>query len=156
MKALPVSPLAPRERAELPPLDGVRLGTAEVGIRYSGRTDLMVMVFDRPVAAAGVFTRSACASAPVEWCRDRLNGTARAVIVNSGNANAFTGRRGHEACRVTAQAAAEALGCAPEEVLLASTGVIGEPMDASAFSGRLAALIGEAKPIAGGTRRPPS
>ena len=136
-----VSPLAPKVRAEVPPLDGVKLGAVEAGIRYAGRTDLMVMRFDRPATMAGVFTRSACASAPVEWCRDHLsNGTARAVVVNSGNANAFTGRRGAEACRITAEAVAGALGCEPHEVMLASTGVIGEPMDAARFADKLAAL----------------
>ena len=130
----------------MPPIEGVTLATAAAGIKYRDRTDLMVMRFDRPVTAAGVFTRSACASAPVEWCRAHRGRDVRAVVVNSGNANAFTGRRGTEACRITAEAAAGALGCAPGEIALASTGVIGEPMDAAAFSDRLARLCDETAP----------
>ena len=130
----------------MPPVAGVALATAAAGIKYRDRTDLMVMAFDRPVAAAGVFTRSACASAPVEWCRAHLGTDIRAVVVNSGNANAFTGAKGSEACRITAEAAADALGCEPARIALASTGVIGEPMDASRFSERLAALCDEVEP----------
>ena len=147
-----LSPLAPAwargdgDRPALPPIKGVCLATAAAGIKYRDRTDLMVMTFDRPMAAAGVFTRSACASAPVEWCRANLGRDVRAVVVNSGNANAFTGRRGSEACRITAEAAAGALGCEPEAVALASTGVIGEPLDAGAFSDTLAALCSEVEP----------
>ena len=147
-----LSPLAPPwargegERPALPPLAGVSLATAAAGIKYEGRTDLMVMLFDRPVRAAGVFTRSACASAPVEWCRALAGRDVRAVVVNSGNANAFTGTKGAQACQVTAEAAAGALGCAPEEIALASTGVIGEPMDASRFSDLLADLCGQTRP----------
>ena len=147
-----LSPLAPGwargegERPAMPPVAGVALATAAAGIKYRDRTDLMVMAFDRPVAAAGVFTRSACASAPVEWCRAHLGTDIRAVVVNSGNANAFTGAKGSEACRITAEAAADALGCEPAQIALASTGVIGEPMDASRFSERLAALCDEVEP----------
>lgn len=142
-----VSPLAPDVLAEPPALDGVRIATAAAGIRYEGRTDLMVMVFDRPASVAGVFTKSLCPSAPVEFCRKNLSGErARALVVNSGNANAFTGKKGAEAARITAEAAAEAAGCTPSEVFLASTGVIGEPMDAAAFSTTLAGLCDGAAP----------
>ncbi|MEM1366015.1 MAG: bifunctional glutamate N-acetyltransferase/amino-acid acetyltransferase ArgJ, partial [Pseudomonadota bacterium] len=83
------------------------------------------------------------ASAPVDWCRGHLaGGLARAVVVNAGNANAFTGAKGAQAARMTAEAAAQTLGCAPGEVYLASTGVIGEPLDASAFAEHLTALNG--------------
>ena len=93
-----VSPLAPRTLATMPPIEGVRMATAAAGIKYKNRTDVLMMVFDRPAAVAGVFTRSLCPSAPVEFCRRNLGGrTARAVVVNSGNANAFTGRKGAEA-----------------------------------------------------------
>ena len=140
-----VSPLAPDVLAEPPALDGVRIATAAAGIKYEGRTDLMVMVFDRPASVAGVFTKSLCPSAPVEFCRKNLSGErARALVVNSGNANAFTGKKGAEAARITAEAAAEAAGCTPSEVFLASTGVIGEPMDAAAFSTTLAGLCDSA------------
>jgi len=133
-----ISPLAPKSDPVLPPIDGVRIETAEAGIKYKGRTDLMVMVFDRPAEVAGVFTTSKCPSAPVDLCRANLaGGTARALVVNSGNANAFTGVKGAKATAATAEAAAAAVGCAPSEVFLASTGVIGEPLDAGKFSGLL-------------------
>ncbi|MGI9366490.1 MAG: bifunctional glutamate N-acetyltransferase/amino-acid acetyltransferase ArgJ [Rhizobiaceae bacterium] len=138
-----ISPLAPKSPAQLPPIAGVRLATVEAGIKYAGRTDLLLMVFDQPASVAGVFTTSRCASAPVDWCRRILAGdsaTAKAVVVNAGNANAFTGVRGAEATELTARAASKACGCAPEDVYLASTGVIGEPLDASAFSGHLQSL----------------
>ena len=133
-----VSPLAPKTVPELPPIAGVRLGSVEAGIKYKNRKDLTVIVFDKPARVAGVFTRSKCPSAPVDWCRKHLDkGRARCVVVNSGNANAFTGMRGAESVKVTAQAAAEAVGCKKGEVFLASTGVIGEPLDASSFAGHL-------------------
>ncbi|WP_419906657.1 bifunctional glutamate N-acetyltransferase/amino-acid acetyltransferase ArgJ [Hoeflea sp.] len=136
-----VSPLAPEHIAELPALEGVRIATAAAGIKYADRTDLMLMVFDRPATVAGVFTQSLCASAPVDFCRANLaGGAARALVVNSGNANAFTGKKGSEAARITAETAAAAVGCKLEEVFLASTGVIGEPMDAGAFADTLTAL----------------
>ena len=122
-----VSPLAPTIVPEMPRIDGVRLATAAAGIRYQGRSDVLLVLLDRGTAAAGVFTRSKCPSAPVEWCRAKLKGrSASALVVNSGNANAFTGKSGREACQATANLAAEAVGCKPDEVFLASTGVIGE------------------------------
>ncbi|MDA4845839.1 bifunctional glutamate N-acetyltransferase/amino-acid acetyltransferase ArgJ [Hoeflea poritis] len=140
-----VSPLAPDHIAELPPVDGVRIATAAAGIKYADRTDLMLMVFEAPTAVAGVFTRSLCASAPVDFCRSNLpGGVARALVVNSGNANAFTGKKGSEAARITAETASRAVGCEAGQVFLASTGVIGEPMDAAAFSDKLAALADQA------------
>ncbi len=138
---LTISPLAPQSFAVLPPLDGVRMATAAAGIKYEGRTDLLLMRFDEPATIAGVFTQSLCAAAPVELCRANLaGGRARALVVNSGNANAFTGRRGSEAAQITAQAAAAAVGCGAEEVFVASTGVIGEPLDVSGFGGALGTL----------------
>jgi len=129
-----VSPLAPARIVELPAIGGVRLATAAAGIRYAGRTDVLLAVFDRGTTVAGVFTRSKCASAPVEWCRARIGaGKARGLVVNSGNANAFTGRTGRQATKLTAELAAATIGCRPNEVLLASTGVIGEPLDAEKF-----------------------
>ena len=143
-----ISPLAPESLPALPPLDGVRLIAVEAGIKYAGRKDLMLMVFDRPASAAGVFTRSKCASAPVDWCRDLLAGTAspqaRAVVVNAGNANAFTGMKGAQATAQTAAAAAAAVGCEANQVYLASTGVIGEPLDAAGFSHYLDAMAKDA------------
>ncbi|MEF2071425.1 bifunctional glutamate N-acetyltransferase/amino-acid acetyltransferase ArgJ [Consotaella aegiceratis] len=133
-----VSPLAPSVLAILPPIEGVRMATAAAGIKYKGRTDVLMMVFDRPADVAGVFTRSKCPSAPVDFCRDNLKGgVARALVVNSGNANAFTGRKGREATAMTAEAAAQAVGCSVSDVFLASTGVIGEPLEAARFAGVL-------------------
>src|SRR5277367_3219558 len=87
-----ISPLAPASFPEMPPIEGVRLATAAAGIRYPGRTDVLLALFDEGTTVAGVFTRSKCPSAPVDWCRERLKGgKARALIVNSGNSNAFTG-----------------------------------------------------------------
>ncbi|MGH6859738.1 MAG: bifunctional glutamate N-acetyltransferase/amino-acid acetyltransferase ArgJ [Phyllobacterium sp.] len=137
-----VSPLAPKLVPAMPEIQGVRIATAEAGIKYKGRTDVVMMVFDRPAAVAGVFTRSQCPSAAVDFCRHSLaGGSARAVVVNSGNANAFTGKKGRESTQITAAAAAKAVGCHPDQVFLASTGVIGEPLDAGKFShllGRMA------------------
>ncbi|MGQ3674362.1 bifunctional glutamate N-acetyltransferase/amino-acid acetyltransferase ArgJ [Xanthobacter sp. TB0139] len=133
-----ISPLAPKLSPDVPPVPGVRFATAEAGIRYKGRTDVLLVALDAGTVAAGVTTRSKCPSAPVEWCRDLLKkGKARGLVVNSGNANAFTGGKGREATKLTAQIAAEALGCKVNEVFLASTGVIGEPMDATRFNGVL-------------------
>ncbi|HYA07794.1 MAG TPA: bifunctional glutamate N-acetyltransferase/amino-acid acetyltransferase ArgJ [Xanthobacteraceae bacterium] len=140
-----ISPLAPKTVPAMPPVAGVRLATAAAGIRYPDRTDVMLAVFDAGTSVAGVFTRSKCPSAPVEWCRARIRGgRAGALVVNSGNANAFTGKSGREACAFTAKLAAAAVGCKTAEVFLASTGVIGEPLPAQAFDGVLAKLEMEA------------
>src|SRR6476646_1497802 len=129
-----VSPLAPKHLPEMPAIAGVRLATAAAGIRYAGRTDVLLALFDAGTTVAGVFTKSKCPSAPVEWCRDQLkNGTARALVVNSGNANAFTGRTGRQSTTMTAASAAKVGGFKPRDVYLASTGVIGEPLDATKF-----------------------
>src|SRR5580704_1960535 len=140
-----ISPLAPKTTPAMPAIAGVRLATAAAGIRYQDRTDVMLAVFDEAASVAGVFTRSKCPSAPVEWCRARIKGgQARALVVNSGNANAFTGKNGREACAFTAKLAANAVGCKMTEVFLASTGVIGEPLPAQAFDGVMARLVEEA------------
>jgi len=140
-----LSPLAPTHYPDLPPIEGVRFATAEAGIRYKNRTDVLLVALDAGTQAAGVLTRSKCPSAPVDWCRTVLKkGTARGLVVNSGNANAFTGQTGAEAVKHTAQIAAQALGCAPDDILLASTGVIGEPLDASKFDGVLQACLSRA------------
>src|ERR1700675_2424656 len=102
-----ISPLAPKSVPDMPPVAGVRLATAAAGIRYQGRTDVMLAVFDEAASVAGVVTPSKCPSAPVEWCRARIKGgRARALVVNSGNANAFTGKSGRAACGFTAKLAA--------------------------------------------------
>ncbi|MEP2981296.1 MAG: bifunctional glutamate N-acetyltransferase/amino-acid acetyltransferase ArgJ [Lentilitoribacter sp.] len=137
-----VSPLAPKEFAKLQALDGVKMQTVEAGIKYSGRDDVLLMVFDEGTSVAGVFTKSKCASAPVDHCKRILtNGTAKALVVNSGNANAFTGVKGASATDQTAKMAASAVGCKSDEVYLASTGVIGEPLDANKFDGVMHGLV---------------
>jgi glutamate N-acetyltransferase/amino-acid N-acetyltransferase len=142
-----VSPLAPTHVPDMPAIPGVRLATAEAGIRYAGRTDVLLALFEPGTVAAGVFTRSKCPSAPVEWCRAHLKTSkVRALVVNSGNANAFTGKTGRDACKFTAQIAARAAGCRPGDVFLASTGVIGEPLKAQAFEGVMEGLVARARP----------
>jgi glutamate N-acetyltransferase/amino-acid N-acetyltransferase len=142
-----ISPLAPTDVPDMPAIAGVKLATAAAGIRYKGRTDVLLAVMDKGTAVAGVFTKSKCPSAPVEWCRAKLpRGFARALVVNSGNANAFTGKTGRQSTTLTAQIAANAVGCSPNEVFLASTGVIGEPLDATKFDGVLATLAEQAAP----------
>src|SRR5580704_9905741 len=133
----PLSPLAPKTYPALPPI---------AGVRYSGRTDVMMALFDRPASVAGVFTRSKCPSAPVDWCREHLNGgKSRALIVNSGNANAFTGGVGAAAVAYIAEAAAKAISAAPNEIFMASTGVIGEPLDATRITRVIDALVADAR-----------
>jgi glutamate N-acetyltransferase/amino-acid N-acetyltransferase len=140
-KASAISPLAPSIYPQLVPIEGVRLATAEAGIRYQNRTDVLLAVFDPGTQVAGVLTRSKCPSAAVDWCRAHLpRGTARALVVNSGNANAFTGKAGAASVKLTAEFAAQAVGASPKEILVASTGVIGEPLDARKFDGVLAQL----------------
>jgi glutamate N-acetyltransferase/amino-acid N-acetyltransferase len=148
-----VSPLAPTDVPDMPAIAGVRLATAAAGIRYKGRTDVLLAVMDKGTTVAGVFTKSKCPSAPVEWCRAKLGrggsskaGFARALVVNSGNANAFTGKTGKQSTALTAQTAAKAVGCTTGDVFLASTGVIGEPLDATKFDGVLATLAEAATP----------
>ncbi|NOG72690.1 bifunctional glutamate N-acetyltransferase/amino-acid acetyltransferase ArgJ [Roseicella sp. DB1501] len=137
---LPVSPLA-LPLPDMPRIAGLRLGTIEAGIRYKGRADLTMMEFAPGTTVAGVFTQNKCPGAPVEWCRAVLpGGTARALVVNAGNANVFTGRAGREAVRATAEAAAGLVGCQPEEVFLASTGVIGETLPHGKLTAALPAL----------------
>ena len=144
---VPVSPLAPKSLPVVPAVAGVRFATGEAGIRYKGRTDVLLALFDEGTTVAGVLTRSKCPSAPVDWCRANLpGGRARALVVNSGNANAFTGAVGARAAQRTAALAVEALGVPEGEVFLASTGVIGEPLDASRFDGVLGRLAAEAGP----------
>ncbi len=142
-----ISPLAPKKYPKMPAIEGVRIATAEAGIKYKNRTDLLTMVFDPGTAVAGVFTRSKCPSAPVDLCRENLGqGKARVLVVNSGNANAFTGKKGRETTSMTAAAAAKAVGCGADEVFLASTGVIGEPLDPGKYSHLLAGMAKEARP----------
>lgn len=137
-----ISPLAPARFPDLAPIAGVRLAAIECGVRYKGRTDLMLAELIPGTAIAGVFTRSLTAGAPVLWDRERLpGGKVRAIVVNSGNANVFTGRAGREVVEATAAAAARCLGCSTDEVFISSTGVIGEPVPADRIPGALPRLV---------------
>ncbi|MGH7044395.1 MAG: bifunctional glutamate N-acetyltransferase/amino-acid acetyltransferase ArgJ [Acetobacteraceae bacterium] len=125
----------------LPPLPGVRLGAIAAGIRYRERTDLVLLELAAGTTVAGVFTTNRCPGAPVDWCRAALKGgRARAVVVNAGNANVFTGRAGRDACAATAAATAKLVGCPAKQVFVASTGVIGEPLAVDKLIAALPAL----------------
>ena len=117
-----------KEPGPLAPVAGVALGTAEAAIKKPGRQDLLVIQLAADTRAAGVFTKNAFCAAPVLDCRERLAKTAniRALIINAGNANAATGEGGLADARATTAAVAAAIGCAPEQVLPFSTGVIGQ------------------------------
>ncbi|MBV8568498.1 MAG: bifunctional glutamate N-acetyltransferase/amino-acid acetyltransferase ArgJ [Methylobacteriaceae bacterium] len=146
-KPSPISPLAPKSYPDAPPIDGVRFATGSGAIRYAGRTDVLLALFEEGTHVAGVFTRSKCPSAPVDWCRSRLKrGRARALIVNSGNANAFTGKAGIASVKHCAALAAKVTGAPQSEIFLASTGVIGEPLDARKFDAVLPELAARGAP----------
>lgn len=146
-KSLPVSPLAPAGFPAIPPVAGVRWAALAAGLRYQGRDDLMLIEAAPGSAVAGVLTRSTTAGHPVLWCREVLpRGRARAVIVNAGNANVCRGTEGDQAVRAEAEAVAEALGCAPEEVLVASTGVIGERLPVERIVAGVPALAAGLRP----------
>src|ERR1700760_2896680 len=135
-----VSPLA-IALPDLPPLAGVRLSAAAAGIRYQGRTDVVMMEVAAGSTVAGVFTSNKCPGAPVDWCRaSARSGRARMVVVNAGNANVFTGKAGGESCAPTAAAAAKLAGCQPRQVFVASTGVIGEVLPYQKLVAALPAL----------------
>ncbi len=140
MPPVAVSPLA-RPFPAMQPVAGVRFASGEAGIRYRDRTDLVLASFAPGTRVAGVFTGNKCPGAPIDWCRDALaGGVARGLVVNAGNANVFTGRAGVVATTETAAAAAGLLGCAPSEVFLASTGVIGEVLPHARIVAALPAL----------------
>jgi glutamate N-acetyltransferase/amino-acid N-acetyltransferase len=121
-----LSPLAPDKFPDLPTISGVRFAAGCTGMRYQGRDDLTLIELAPGSTAAGVFTRSLTASAPVEWCRKvARRGRARAIVVNAGNANTFTGRDGVAAVAATARATAKLIGASVDEVFVCSTGVIG-------------------------------
>ena len=135
------SPLAPETFPDLAPIPGVELATAQAGFKYKNRDDLLIMALPDGGTVAGVFTVSLTAGAPVLWSRKALeNGQVRAVVVNSGNANAFTGKRGVQAVAASVAAVAEQLGCDPQDVFVASTGVIGEPLPAQKLIAALPTL----------------
>ena len=142
---LPVSPLAPAEFPALPPVPGVRFAAGAAGVRYAGRTDVMLAVLAPGTQVAGVFTRSATRSAPILW-NEGLRGAAtpagpQAILVNSGNANAFTGAEGMASVERLADAVAAATGADRRAVWMASTGVIGEPLPDDRIAAKLADLV---------------
>lgn len=125
----PISPLAPKHTPALPAVAGVRFATAAAGVRYQDRTDLMVAEMVPGTTVGGVFTRSLTASSPVDLCKaNRKKGQARVLVVNAGNANAFTGKKGVEAVAKTVEAATTIFNCAAHEVFVSSTGTIGVPL----------------------------
>jgi len=131
MAAHPVSPLAPSQYPVLPAIPGARLATAHSGMRYKGRDDVVLVEFSPGTKAAGLFTRSSMPGAPIDWCRKILSGGgARALVVNAGIANVFTGKAGQQAVKATADGAAKTIGCRANDVYLASTGVIGQILPA--------------------------
>ena len=126
-----VSPLAPAGFPDIPVIAGVRIATGMTGMKYTGRDDVLLAAFVPGTTAAGVFTQSLTASAPVDWCRKSLkggSGEAQGLIVNAGNANAFTGQGGTDAVSRTVETVADVLACRPSRVFVASTGVIGEQL----------------------------
>jgi glutamate N-acetyltransferase / amino-acid N-acetyltransferase len=144
-----VSPLAPLAFPKLLPIAGVRLAAFACGIRYVGRDDLMLAELAPGSAVAGVLTRSLTAGAPVQWCRDCLaGGSARGIVVNSGNSNTFTGRAGDEVVGTTAAVTAKLLGCDPRQVFVSSTGVIGEPPAAAKIVDALPRVVSLLSPEA--------
>ncbi|WP_409432875.1 bifunctional glutamate N-acetyltransferase/amino-acid acetyltransferase ArgJ [Litorimonas sp. RW-G-Af-16] len=129
-----LSPFAPKHFPTLPPIKGFTMSTAEAGVKYKNRTDLWVMVAALGTQVAGVFTQNLCPGAPVDWSRKALDYTTngpRVVVVNSGTANVFGGQKSRDAVIETAQGVADIFQADQDGVFLASTGVIGEPLDAS-------------------------
>ncbi|MBV7380135.1 bifunctional glutamate N-acetyltransferase/amino-acid acetyltransferase ArgJ [Maritimibacter dapengensis] len=123
-----VAPLAPPSFPDLPVIEGVRFAAAEAGVKYQGRLDVMLAVCDPGTSIAGVFTRSATRSANVLDCQDKIGSDATggaAIIVNSGNSNAFTGRAGEGSVKAISEAVSKATGVPENRVYSASTGVIG-------------------------------
>jgi glutamate N-acetyltransferase / amino-acid N-acetyltransferase len=137
-----ISPLAPKQFPVLPLIAGVRMATINAGIRYKGRDDTLLAVCDAGTTIAGVTTTSLTASAPVLWCRDGIKrGTARALLINAGNSNAFTGKAGEAFVAVSVKAVAKQIGCKTTEVFPSSTGVIGVPMAADLLARQVPGLV---------------
>ena len=146
MASHPVSPLAPAKFPDMPPIPGVRFAATAAGIRYKDRNDLLLAELAPGTTVGGVFTRNKMPGAPVDWCRAILRrGTARGLVVNAGNANVFTGKAGAVATRESAKAAAKAIGCDSQDVYLASTGVIGQPLPHEKIVAAMPALYADLK-----------
>ena len=144
-KITKVSPLAPEAFPSLPVIEGVTFSAAQAGVRYQGRTDVMLALLAPGTTMAGVFTKSATRSAPVLDCQAKIgidSDAGAAIIVNSGNSNAFTGKNGVISTRAVTSAVAEALGLQETRVFSSSTGVIGEPLPHERITAKLAELAG--------------
>ncbi len=142
-----LSPLAPAGFPEMPPVPGVTFATANCGLRYKGRPDVLLVSLEKGTQAAGALTTSKTAAAPVDWCRKLLKGgKGRGVIVNAGNANAFTGLAGIKSVQRTVDKVAEVLGCPKNQVYVASTGVIGETLKDEKIRENLKSLAKSLKP----------
>ena len=136
------SPLAPDRFPNLPAIDGLGLSVAASGLKYNDRHDLLLMTLCETATVAGVFTQSDTAAAPVMWSRDVLaSGRAAAILTNAGNANAFTGDRGLDTVHQTSAALADILNINADQILLASTGVIGEPLETKKLSAYFPQLV---------------
>ncbi|WP_375258820.1 bifunctional ornithine acetyltransferase/N-acetylglutamate synthase, partial [Citreimonas sp.] len=143
-KPAPLSPLAPAAFPDLPVIDGARFAAVEAGVRYKGRRDVMLALLDPGSVVAGVFTRSATRSAPVLDCQDKIGGEASegaAIIVNSGNSNAFTGKNGRDATAAVTGAVAKAVSLPETRVFSSSTGVIGEPLPHDRITAKIDDLV---------------
>ena len=151
MSELQVSPLAPSSITRLPAIDGFEMASCAAGVRYQGRTDLWVLRAQPGTQVAGVFTTNKMPGAPIDWCKaaleaQRADTSPVILIVNSGNANVFTGALGEEACREIADTASTLFECAPTDVFQASTGVIGEPLASGKITAALPPLKDELQP----------
>lgn len=144
------SPLAPAKFPAIPVVPGVEMSGQHVGLKKKkGVKDLTVVKLAAGTTVAGVFTRSKCPSAPVEWCKSIVGGgRARALVVNSGNANAFTGLAGDTVVAETVKAAAKLAGCPKTQVFAASTGVIGQPVGPDYIASKLPRAFKAVKPKA--------
>ncbi|MCA0941315.1 bifunctional glutamate N-acetyltransferase/amino-acid acetyltransferase ArgJ [Salipiger pacificus] len=156
-KTLAVSPLAPAAFPDLPVIEGVRFASVAAGVRYAGRTDVMLALLDAGSTMAGVFTRSATRSAPVLDCQAKIGAASdegAAIIVNSGNSNAFTGRNGIESTRAVTSAVAAATSLPEARVFSSSTGVIGEPLPHERITAKVEELVSslDATGIAGAAK----
>ena len=141
--SLPRSPLAPASFPDLPPIKGLRLSAGAAGVKYQGRTDVMLAVMDPGTSVAGVFTRSKTRSAPVLDCQAKLgkdSSEGAAILVNSGNSNAFTGHHGQKSVAEITGEVARVTGLPAERVFTASTGVIGEPLPHDRITAQIEAL----------------
>jgi glutamate N-acetyltransferase/amino-acid N-acetyltransferase len=136
-----ISPLAPESFPDIAAIPGVQLAAGACGVRYSGKLDVLLVELAEGTEVAGVFTKSQTAAAPIDWCKQSLsNGKARALVVNSGNANAFNGVAGIASVERTADQTSKIVGCAAEDVFIASTGVIGEALPDEKITNALAGL----------------